>query len=258
MDGYAPVNGLEMYYEVHGTGRPLVLLHGGMSGIGTSFGEVLPLLAKSRQVIAVELQGHGRTADIDRPLRFEHLADDTIALLRHLGVESADLFGFSVGAGVAVEVALRAPELVGKLVLASVSYSPEGLHPGLLDGMEMLTPEMMVGTPFEEEYLRIAPDPEHWPALLEKIKDLDRQFHGWPAEVIGSIAAPVLVVIGDSDIVRPEHAVEIFRLFGGGVMGDGPAGMPASQLAVLPGTSHVSLASRADWLSSMIDGFLDR
>jgi pimeloyl-ACP methyl ester carboxylesterase len=258
MNGYAAVNGLEMYYEVHGTGRPLVLLHGGLSAIGTSFGEVLPLLAKSRQVIAVELQGHGRTADIDRPLRYDLLAGDTIALLRQLGVESADFFGYSVGAGVAIEVALQAPDLVGKLVLASINYKPEGLHPGMLEGIEMLTPELMVGTPFEEEYLRTAPDPEQWPALLEKVKDIDREFHGWPAEVIQSIAAPVLVVIGDSDIVRPEHAVEIFRLFGGGIMGDGPAGLPASQLAVLPGTSHIGIASRAEWLGSMIGAFLDR
>src|SRR2546421_3340879 len=153
--GYVPVNGLEMYYEIHGTGRPLVLLHGGMSGIGTSFGPVLPLLAKTRQVIAVEFQAHGRTADIDRDLRFEHLADDTIALLHHLGVESADFFGYSIGAGVAVEIALQAPTLVGKLVLASVSYTRDGLHPGVLDGIDLLTPENMVGTPWEEEYLRI-------------------------------------------------------------------------------------------------------
>src|SRR6266545_3372462 len=147
MNGYFPVNGLEMYYEIHGTGpgRPLVLLHGGISGIGTSFGEVLPLLAKTRQVIAVEFQAHGRTADIDRDLRFEYLADDVIALLRHLGVESADFFGYSVGSGVAVEIALQAPSLIGKLVLASVSYTREGMHPGVLEGIDLLTPDVMVG-----------------------------------------------------------------------------------------------------------------
>jgi pimeloyl-ACP methyl ester carboxylesterase len=258
MSDYAPVNGLELYYEIHGSGRPLVLLHGGMSGIGTSFGEILPLLAKTRQVIAVELQGHGRTADIDRDLRYEYLAGDIIALLRHLGIGSADLFGYSVGAGVAVEVALQAPELVGKLVLASVSYTREGMHPGVLEGIDLLTPELMVGTPWEEEYLRTAPDPEHWPVLLEKVKDLDRTYQGWPAEAIRSITAPTLLVIGDSDLIRPEHAVELFRLLGGGVMGDGPAGLPASQLAILPGTAHTGIPGRAEWLAPMVDAFLDR
>jgi pimeloyl-ACP methyl ester carboxylesterase len=258
MNGYAQVNGLEMYYETHGSGRPLVLLHGGISGIGSSFGGILPLLAKNRQVIAVELQGHGRTADIDRPLRIEHLADDVIALLRQLGVESADLFGYSLGAVVALEVALREPGLVGKLVVASLSHSVAGLHPGVLDGMDMLTPEMLVGTPFEEEYLRIAPDPEHWPELLEKIKEFDREWIGWPAERVRSNTVPTLVVVGDSDIVTPEHAVETFRMFGGGVMGDGPAGLPASQLAILPGTSHMGMANRGEWLAPMIEAFLDR
>jgi pimeloyl-ACP methyl ester carboxylesterase len=249
-----------MYYEIHGTGpgRPLVLLHGGISAIGSSFGEVLPLLAKTRQVIAVEFQAHGRTADIDRDLRFEYLADDVIALLRHLGVESADFFGYSVGSGVAVEIALQAPSLVGKLVLASVSHTREGMHPGVLEGIDLLTPDVMVGTPWEEEYLRVAPDPQHWPVLLEKIKGLNRSYQGWPADAVRSITAPTLVVVGDSDLVTPEHAVEIFRLFGGGVMGDRPEGPPASQLAVLPGTSHTGIPGRAEWLAPMIDAFLDR
>jgi pimeloyl-ACP methyl ester carboxylesterase len=256
VNGYAPVNGLEMYYEIHGTGRPLVLLHGGISGIGSSFGDILPLLAKSRQVIALELQGHARTADIDRPLRYQTLADDVIALLRHLSVESADFFGYSVGSGVAIELALRAPERVRKIVLASVSYSTAGLHPGVLDGIDLLTEENLVGTPWEDEYLRVAPDPQHWPSLLEKVQDLDRTWQGWPARVIGSITAPVLVVIGDSDIVTPEHAVQMFRLFGGGVIGDRPEGLPASQLAVLPGTAHTGMPGRAEWLAPMIDAFL--
>lgn len=258
MNAYAPVNGLEMYYEIHGTGHPVVLLHGALSGIGTSFGEFLPLLAKNRQVIAVELQGHGRTADINRPLRTDHLAADVIALLAHLGIESTDIFGYSLGAGVALEVALQAPTLVRKLVVASVSYTVTGLHPGVLDGIDLVTPEMLVGTPFEEEYLRTAPDPEHWPLLLEKVKDFDRTWQGWTADQIRSIPAPVLILLGDSDIVTPEHAVELFRVFGGGIVGDTPAGLPASQLAIIPGTSHTGIPSRAEWLSPMIDAFLDR
>jgi pimeloyl-ACP methyl ester carboxylesterase len=253
---YAEVNGLNMYYEIHGTGQPLVLLHGAFSAIGTSFGKVLPSLAETRRVIAVELQAHGRTADIDRPLRYELMADDTAALLRHLKIEHADLFGYSIGAGVALQVAIRHPEAVRKLVLASATYNSGGLHPGVLAGIEHLTPEALAGTPFQEEYARTAPNPEDWPTLIAKMKELDGKVQDWLPEDVRSIEAPTLLIIGDSDIVRPEHAVEMFRLFGGGVAGD-VAGLPNSQLAVLPGTTHVTLVNRADWLLSMIGEFLD-
>jgi pimeloyl-ACP methyl ester carboxylesterase len=254
--GYAAVNGLNMYYEIHGTGRPLVLLHGGLSTIDVDFGRVLPGFAKSRQVIAIEQQAHGHTADVDRPLTYEQMADDTAALLRHLGIENADFFGYSVGAAIAMVLAMRRPELVGKLVLATPVFNREGLHPGLLEGMEQLTPEMMAGSPFQEAYARLAPRPQDWPTLIEKIKQLDREWVGWPAEAIQAIQSPTLIVVGDSDIVRPEHAVEMFRLLGGGVAGD-VAGLPKSRLAVLPGTTHITLVHRADWLLSMITEFLD-
>ena len=157
---YASVNGLNMYYEIHGTGRPLVLLHGAFSAIGTSFGNVLPELAKTRQVIAFEMQAHGHTADIDRPLSMEQMADDTAAALQQLGIENADIFGYSLGAGIALQVALRHPEVVRKLVLASVTYNKSGLHPGLMEGLENMRPEDMAGSPWYEEYTRIAPNPE--------------------------------------------------------------------------------------------------
>lgn len=253
---YASVNGLDMYYEVHGTGSPLVLLHGGLSGIGTSFGRLLPSLAETRQVIAVELQAHGRTADIDRPLTMEQMAEDTIALLDQLSIENADFFGYSVGAGVALRIVIRHPQRVGKLVLASVTYDNAGLHPGLLENMAKLQPEHLAGSPFEEEYRTIAPRPEDWPTLIQKVKDLDASTSDLPAETIRSIRAPALIVIGDSDIIRPEHAVELFRLLGGGVMGD-LVGLPASQLAVLPGTTHISIVERANLLLPMITAFLD-
>jgi pimeloyl-ACP methyl ester carboxylesterase len=254
--GYAPVNGLDMYYEVHGTGRPLVLLHGALSTTSVDFGAVLPSLAKARQVIAVEQQAHGHTADIDRPLTTELMAADTAALLRQLGIDQADVFGYSMGAGIALQMAIEHPDLVRKLAVASAAYTHDGLHPGLLEGLEQLTPEALAGTPFEQAYAREAPNPEAWPTLVAKVKVLNSQIPEWPADAIRSIAAPTLIIIGDSDIVRPEHAVEMFRLLGGGVIGD-LAGLPRSRLAVLPGTTHITLAHRGDWLSSMIGEFLD-
>ena len=254
--GYASVNGLEMYYEIHGTGQPLVLLHGAFSAIGTSFGALLPELARTRQVIGFELQAHGRMADIDRPMTIEQLADDTAAAIQQLGIGPADIFGYSTGAAVALQVAIRHPEVVRKLVLASVTYTLSGVHPGLMEGMGEMQPEMMHGSPWHEEYMRIAPRPEDFARLFAKKTEMDRQIKDVPAEAIQALKAPVLIVIGDSDLVRPEHAVEMFRLLGGGVFGD-MAGLPHSQLAVLPGTTHVSLVSRADLLLAIIPPFLD-
>jgi pimeloyl-ACP methyl ester carboxylesterase len=253
---YVSVDGLEMYYEIHGTGEPLVLLHGAFSAIGTSFGNVLPKLAESRRVIAFEMQAHGRTADIDRPMSMEQMADDTVAALNQLGVENADFFGFSMGAGIALQIVIRHPEVVRKLVLASVTYNESGVHPGLMDGLAEMKPEMMYGSPWHEEYMRIAPHPEDFATLFAKKTQMDREIQDLPAEAIEAIDAPTLLIIGDSDIVRPEHAVEMFRLLGGGVMGD-LAGLPASQLAVLPGTTHATLPERGEWLASMIGEFLD-
>lgn len=259
--GYAPINGLQMYYEIHGSGgRPLLLLHGAFSNIETDFGQVLPLLAAKREVIGVEQQGHGRTADIDRPLSYEQMADDTAALLQSLNIEQVDVFAYSFGGGVAFQLALRHPELVRKLVLTGgVAYNPEGLYPEVSGGGESLTPEMLAGalqgTPWQEAYARLAPNPDDWLKLIEKKMALDAGWKGWSEEAIRSIKAPMLLVIGDSDIVRPEHTVQFFRLLGGGVPGD-LTGLPASQLAILPGTTHVTLVNRADWLASMTDEFL--
>jgi pimeloyl-ACP methyl ester carboxylesterase len=258
--GYAPVNGLEMYYEIHGAGSPLVVLHGAYMTIGT-MGEIVPGLAETRRVIAVELQGHGRTADVDRPLTYEQMADDVAALIGHLGIEQADVFGYSMGGGAALQVAVRHPEVVRKLVVASASYTSDGMHPELLEMIPTITPEAFAGSPIEEAYLRTAPNPDDFPNLVAKLKQLDMEPFAWPPEDIREIAAPTLLIIGDSDAIRLEHAVELFRLLGGGVMGD-LAGLPKSQLAVLPGTTHFvppsfAVLDRADWLVSMIGGFLD-
>jgi len=225
-----------------------------LGGFG-EFGKLLPDLAKTRQVIAIEQQSHGHTADIDRPLMIEQMAEDTAALLRHLGIKNADLFGYSMGAGIALQLAIQHPELVRKVVVAAVTYNNDGFHPGLIAGLEGLQPEHLMGTPWQEEYARIAPNPEDFPTLVARVKHMNRNIPDLPAEAIQSIKAPTLIIIGDSDIVRPEHAVEMFRLLGG-VSGDS-AGLPNSQLAILPGTSHVTLMQRADLLLTIIPPFLD-
>lgn len=257
---YAPVNGLEMYYEVHGEGRPTLLLNGAYLTID-EWGPLLPRLAASRRVIALEPQAHGRTADIDRPLTYEHLADDAAALLGHLGIEQADVVGFSMGGGTALQLALRHPGLLRRMVVISASYRHDGMHAALLELFPQITPEMFAGGPREEQYRRLAPDPEAFPALVEKLKTLDTASFAWPEEEIRAIAAPMLIVVGDSDIIRLEHAVELFGLRGGGVMGDF-GDMPESQLAVLPGTTHFlpegsGVLDRPDLLMAAIAPFLD-
>ena len=255
--GYAPVNGLEMYHEIHGTGQPLVLLHGAFSAIGTSFGELIPGLAARRQVIGTDLQGHGRTADIDRPMRIETFADDVAGLLDRLGIAQADVLGYSNGAFVALQVAIDHPERVRKLVLISVAVDESGFYPGFMDSMGSMTPEMLHGSPFHDEYLAIAPRPQDFPILFEKKQEMDRHRSDVDPEVIRGIRSPALIIQGDSDIFRPEHAVSLFRLFGGGVIGD-LAGMPDSQLAVIPGASHLTVVQRSELLVPMIQSFLDR
>src|SRR5918998_1952405 len=257
---YAKVNGLNIYYEIHGTGQPLVVLHGAYMTIDL-MGEIVPALAETRQVIAVELQGHGRTADIDRPLAYELMVNDIAALLRHLVIGKADVFGYSMGGGVAFQVAIRHPEVVSKLVVASASYTSDGMHPELLEMIPTLTPEVFAGSPIEEAYLRTAPNPDDFPTLVAKMKQLDMEPFAWPPEDIQGIAAPTLLIVGDSDAIRLEHAVEMFRLLGGGVMGD-MGGLPKSRLAVLPGTTHFvppgsGVLDRADWLVAMIGEFLE-
>lgn len=257
-EGYVSVNGLEMYYEIHGSGQPLVMLHGAFSAIGTSFGRLLPELAKTRQVIAFELQAHGHTADIDRPLSLDGMADDVAAAIRQLGMEQADIFGYSMGAGVALYTVIRHPEVVRKLVLASITYTMSGFHPGLMEGLGEMKPEMMHGSPWHEEYLQIAPHPEDFAKLFAKKTQMDQQTKDLSDEAIQGIKSPTLLIVGDSDLVRPEHIVEMFRLLGGGVFGDTPVGLPNSQLAILPGTSHISLVSRTELLMPIINSFLDK
>jgi pimeloyl-ACP methyl ester carboxylesterase len=253
--GYAPVNGLQMYFEIHGTGEPLVLLHGAFGAIDL-WGPILTTLAGHHQVIAVEFQGHGHTADIiDRPLGYQQLADDVAALLDQLAITQADVVGYSMGGTTGLQLAIRHPGLVRKLVAVSPNYRSDGYYPELLAGLQMLTPDIFAGTPEEAAYLRHAPNPEDFPVLVEKQKVLPQKF-AFAEEDVTAIAAPTLVVLADSDVVRPEHAVALFRLLGGGVPG-GLVSLPSSQLAILPGTTHGTIVlERADQLLAVIEPFL--
>jgi pimeloyl-ACP methyl ester carboxylesterase len=253
--GYAPVNGLKMYYEIHGAGRPLVLIHGAFMTV-EAWGETLTELAKTRKVIAVELQGHGRTADIDRPFSYEQFADDVAALMRHIGIDKADVLGYSLGGGVALQASIRHPEMVDKLVVVSGTYRTDGWYPEVMATIAKMTPDNFTGTPIRDGYNKVAPNPAAFPALVDKIKAAEAKVYAWPPDAIGAIKSPTLIILGDSDGVRPEHALEMFRLLGGGVFGD-VAGMPRSRLAVLPGTNHFGVMSRSAWLVSMIRDFLD-
>lgn len=256
--GYAPANGLDMYYEIHGdpsaANPPLVLLHGAY-GTASMFGPLIPGLAANRQVIVPEMQAHGHTADIDRPIRYESMADDVAALLDHLGIAQADVFGFSMGGGIAIRLAMQHPDRVRKLVAASASSTSEGMYPEMLAMIETITPEMFAEAPFYTEYLEIAPDPDGFPTLVEKLKDLDSQPFAWPDDEVRAIPAPTLLIFGDSDVIIPEHMIELFRLRGGGVAGD-LVGLPPAQLAILPATTHVGVLERADWILPMIEAFL--
>lgn len=254
--GYAPVNGLEMYYEIHGEGGvPLVLLHGGLFNIDLQFGQLIPTLAESRQVIAADFQGHGRTGDIDRPLTAENLASDVAGLLDHLGVTQADIFGFSVGGFTTIALSLARPDLCRKIIVGSASFSPEGIRPENQVAMDGMTADMIAGTPMEADYLAKSPNPDGLQTLLDKLAAMLGS-EGWTEEQIQSIAAPTLITVGDCDMVTLDHAVRFLQLRGGDVNGDF-VGVPASQLAVLPGTTHFFGLSNPALVIPIVLSFLD-
>jgi pimeloyl-ACP methyl ester carboxylesterase len=255
--GYAPVNGLQLYYEIHGEGgTPLVLVHGAHMNIDFNWAELLPTLATTRQVIALESQGHGRTADIDRPITYQAMADDVAAVLDYLSVPQADVFGFSMGAGIALDFAIRYPGKVRKAVLAAITYRTDGMHPELLPMFHRQTPATFASTRFESEYLRLAPNPDDFPVLVNKLTTLYTTPQNWLADDVRSISAPTLLIFGDADIARLEHVVEMFRLLGGGVCGDFVP-IPAAHLAILPGTSRLGMLERSDMLMALVQPFLD-
>ncbi len=256
---YADVNGIKLYYEIHGTGHPLVLLHGGL-GATSMFGPNLPALAKGRQVIAADLQAHGRTADIDRPISPELMAEDIAALIKYLKLDRPDVMGYSLGGGVAFFVALRHPELVGKLVLVSTPIRRNAFYPDILGQQGQVTAEAaeaMKQTPMYQLYASIAPRPEDWPRLLTKMGESMKNDYDFTRE-FGKLGATTLIVAADADIFPPAHAVEVFGLLGGGKRDGGwdGSGRPKSQLAILPGLTHYNIGS-APALSAVVTPFLE-
>ena len=246
--GYASIGPLSMYYEVHGEGDgvPLVLIHGGGSTIGTSFGQVIGIFAQHRQVIGVELQAHGHTADIDRPLSFQQDADDVASLLQQLHIEKADVMGFSNGGQTAMEIALRHPRLIRKLVLVSMFYKRDGAYPWLWAGFPHASLDNMPQN-LRDAYLDITHDSARLQTMFERDVQRMVDFKDWPDEAISSIRAPTLVMVSDEDVTQPEHAVEMYRL------------LPHGRLIVLPG-KHGDFLEKAGPLSqaaaAMIEGFL--
>jgi pimeloyl-ACP methyl ester carboxylesterase len=240
---YASVNGLQLYYETHGSGRPLVLLHGGLMTIDLNFGPLLEPLAASRQVIAVELQGHGHTADIDRPMTIQALAGDVVALLDQLGIAEADLFGFSLGGLVAYAVALGAPARVGKLIVASAdAHRPPGRESAPLDDDRMPTPADF--QQMRDAYDAVAPDPAHFEEFAARTSAMVHEFAGWTDE-LRSLQVPTLLIFGDRDFSPLSDVLELFEL------------LPDAQLAVLPGTTHIGVTRRPGEVLALITPFLD-
>ena len=256
---YASINGLNLYFEIYGLGKPLILLHGSF-GVTGAFEKMLPPLAEKRQVIAIELQGHGHTADIDRPLSFEQMADDVAALIKHLRIERSDILGYSLGGGVALQTAIRHPDVVRKLVVVSAPCKSDGWYSGDLAGMRSMTVEVgktWVGSPMHQAYAGVAPRPDDWPALVGKMGQLLSRDYDW-SERVSALKSPVLIVVGDADGVRTAHAVEFFGLLGGGQRGanwDG-SGRSNSRLAILPGATHYDILSSPALLAAAVP-FLD-
>ncbi|HMK05307.1 MAG TPA: alpha/beta hydrolase [Ferruginibacter sp.] len=253
--GYADVNGLKMYYEVYGTGKPIVLLHGSFMTIPLNWSHIIPLLAKDRKVIVAEMQGHGRTRDISREFSYEAMADDVSGLLKHLKTDSADILGYSMGGGVAFQVAVRHPDQVRRLVVLSGTYTHDGWWADVEAMFATMNADMFKGSPIQKQYDSLGNDPAHFPEFVKKVMSIDLKPYDWSKDV-KNIKTPVFIALGDADGVRYEHALELFRAKGGGKMGD-IHGMPKSRLAILPGTTHIGMMQRADWLIPMITDFLD-
>jgi len=254
--GYAPVNGLKMYYEVHGSGDPVVLLHGAFMTITNNWTGWIAELAKTRKVIAVEMQGHGRTADIERDISQENLADDVAALLDHLKISKADLIGYSMGGGVAMQCAVRHPDKVRKVVVISSTFRRDGMIKEAADSIPKLTAEDFKGSPIEVEYKKLSPTPDGFPKFVKRLLAMDSKGGDIGADKLKATKAPMFFIHGDADGVRLEHIAEMFRLKGDEIYGD-LRPRSASRLAILPDTTHVTLMQRMTTIVPMVNDFLD-
>ena len=250
-----PVHGMQLYYEVSGAGDPIVVLHGSYMNIPT-MGGIIPKLAQTRRVYALELQGHGRTTDIDRPITPENLADDVAAFMDSVGLAKADVLGYSLGAMTGLQLAIRHPAKVNKLIMAAGAYDERGRQPEFQAMIPKMTVEMFVDMPFAAEYRKLAPDPNGFPELVRKMIASLREPLAWEEEV-KKVKAPVLVIAGDADGFTLEHQVALFRLLGGGAMGEQGKPLPASRLAILPATDHTAVITQVDLLSAIIEPFLE-
>lgn len=254
--GYAPVNGLKMYYEVHGSGEPVVLLHGAFMTITNNWTGWIGELAKTRKVIAVEMQGHGRTADIERDISQENLADDVAALLDHLKIPRADLIGYSMGGGVAMQCAIRHPDKVRKVVVISSMFRRDGMLKEALDVFPKLSADAFKDSPIEIEYKKLSPTPDDFPKFVKRLGATATKGYDLGADELKATTAPMFFIHGDADGIRLEHIEEMFRLKGGGTHGDlGPRS--ASRLAILPDSTHVTLMQRMAIIVPMVNDFLD-
>jgi pimeloyl-ACP methyl ester carboxylesterase len=254
--GQAPVNGLKMYYEVHGSGDPVVLLHGSFMTITNNWAGLIPRLAKSRQVVAVEMQGHGRTADIDREFGYDTLADDIAALLDHLKIKRADVLGYSMGGGVAMQLAIRHPEKVRKVVSISAVFRHDGWVKEALEAFPRMDPAMFKGSPIETEYKKLSPTPDKFDAFVRRVIQMDLKPYDFGAAKLKATKAPIFFIHGDADGVRLHHIGEMFRLKGDEVFGD-MRPRSESRLAILPNTTHVTLMNKLDVIVPMVADFLD-
>jgi pimeloyl-ACP methyl ester carboxylesterase len=255
--GYAPVGGLKMYYEIQGSGEPVVLLHGAFMAITDDWRVWIGEFSKTRKVIAVEMQGHGRTADIKRDLSYENLADDVAGLLDYLKIPSADIIGYSLGGGVAMQCAIRHPEKVRKIVSISAPFRRDGWVKEANDFWPTFTWEVFKGTPMEAEYKRLSPTPEKFPDFVNHIKATALRPYDFGADKLKATKAPMFFIHGDADGVRLDHIAEMFRLKGGGEVHGDMQPRPASRLAILPDTTHVTLMNRMTTIVPMVNDFLD-
>jgi pimeloyl-ACP methyl ester carboxylesterase len=256
MTGYAPVNGLRMYYEVHGAGEPVVLLHGSLMSITSNWSGMIAGLAPTRQVIAVEMQGHGRTADIARDFRFENLADDIAGLLDYLEIARADLVGYSMGGGVAMQIAIRHPDRVRRVVSISAVFRHDGWVKEALAMFPHLSAEVLKGSPLESDYRKLSPTPDAFPNFVKRVIAPDLEPYDFGADKLKATTAPMFFIHGDADGVRLDHIAEMFRLKGDEIFGD-MRPRSASRLAILPNTTHVTLMQQVGIIAPMINDFLD-